>query len=498
MVKAYLRYEPAATWGVVCSGSTLAWVLSGSATPLLAAPALESVHFWDMRRGVRALTLTPPPPTTPGVALGEVTVLAASPSGSHLAAGHTDGAVRLWDAAAGELLATFRGHRGSVSALRFSRDGATLFSGGQDTEIVVWDVGAEAGLLRLRGHRGQVTDLVLVERAQVLVSASKDATLRCWDLRTQHCVQVVPAHRAELWSLDLNAAQTRLAVGGADDQLRWFRVCCKEGEEAEPEQAKQPKRKGGKGTENGAAEASNSSHVLPPPAEAADVLAPMGFLRRRAPERAASVRFGRAGPLAAQGQGSEILLVQSAGKAVELLVARSGAEALRHFKRRCRRKSKNAKGEEVDAKGEEEADASLSANVQYLAGSDELEMLRPVRSKHRLRSAALPPPFGRHFFALKSSRDPADVVSLVLGTASNGVEVHEAHLQASADPDKYSEDTAPALLSALDGQGHRGDVRAVALSPDDSVALSTSAGGSRLWDARSGAALRAAGGEGYG
>lgn len=222
MVKAYLRYELAGSWGVINSpGCNVCYDRSGR--HLLTA-SLENVSVWNIKQAVVAKTLTPPISQS-GKAAGEVTQIAASPSANQVAVGHADGTVRLWDLDSGECAATFSGHRKEVSALRFSRGGALLASGSKDTDVVVWDVAGEAGLYRLRGHRGQVTDLVFVERgSRRLVSCSKDEQVKVWDLDTQHCCQTVVGHRGEVWSLDVDPSETRLATGSSDAELRVYQI----------------------------------------------------------------------------------------------------------------------------------------------------------------------------------------------------------------------------------------------------------------------------------
>ena len=90
----------------------------------------------------------------------EVTQLAVSPEEKQLAAGHSDGTIRLWSLDEAESDAPAPGHKSGVSALRYSRNGALLASGGQDTHVVVWDVTSVTPLYRLQGHTGQVTGLV--------------------------------------------------------------------------------------------------------------------------------------------------------------------------------------------------------------------------------------------------------------------------------------------------------------------------------------------------
>ena len=80
MVKAYLRYEPAASFGGIVSGdSNIAYDSTGK---LLLAAALEKVGVWHVRQGVCGKTLAPVlSSTSRGPALA-VTSIAASPSPS--------------------------------------------------------------------------------------------------------------------------------------------------------------------------------------------------------------------------------------------------------------------------------------------------------------------------------------------------------------------------------------------------------------------------------
>ncbi len=66
--------------------------------------------------------------------------VAFSADGKRLASGHRDGTVRLWEAATGKELATFRGHRDEVRAVAFAPEGGLLASASNDTTVVVWAV----------------------------------------------------------------------------------------------------------------------------------------------------------------------------------------------------------------------------------------------------------------------------------------------------------------------------------------------------------------------
>ena len=69
-----------------------------------------------------------------------------SPDGTMLASAGWDRALRLWDVATGELLATLHGLERFYS-VAFTRDGRTLVAGGEGPtdrlgQILVWDLGS--------------------------------------------------------------------------------------------------------------------------------------------------------------------------------------------------------------------------------------------------------------------------------------------------------------------------------------------------------------------
>lgn len=51
MVKAYLRYEPLATFGVITS--TLSNIVYDHTGKIAVSPALEEVILWDLKKGVQ-------------------------------------------------------------------------------------------------------------------------------------------------------------------------------------------------------------------------------------------------------------------------------------------------------------------------------------------------------------------------------------------------------------------------------------------------------------
>ncbi|EFJ52522.1 hypothetical protein VOLCADRAFT_79148 [Volvox carteri f. nagariensis] len=449
MVKAYLRYEFSAAFGVITSSANPTYDASGK---LLFTASLENISVWNAKQGSLVRQLSPVVTSTStgsgasGGGVAEVTVLCCAPGSATIAAGYSDGTVRLWDYLSGECSVTFRGHKTAVSCLRYNGGGSLLVSGGRDTDLVVWDVVGETGLYRLKGHKDQVTDVSFLPGQSKLVSCSKDGLVKVWDLDTQHCCQTLTGHKAEVWSLDVNPAGTRLATGSTDNEIRVFAAVEVTGG-------------GGAPAAGGAAPGrEDRDHI---------VLVAMGSVRRGAAahERVAMLRFSGDG---------EWLGVQAAGKGLELFRVRDEDEARKKLKRRKRRRK-----EKVAKKAAGRATTGTTRTTEVTAAvmmtrttqRQDWAYLLAVSKGAKIKAFCFAPP------AVKLAAGVA--CRLVLSLSNNCIEI----LNVASETHSY--DTA----SRIDLGGHRSDVRALSLSSDDSALLTASSAALKLWNPRTGSCL---------
>ena len=143
-----------------------------------------------------------------------------------LAAGCSDGTVRIVDVHADSLVTTLSGHTGGVTALAVLPDGA-LASGSHDNAVRVWDLGALACVATLAGSVHTVRSLVVLRDGWLVsrdynwdVSAGDDA-VRLWDVRARTCVGVLGDARAPRWVAALAALPDgRLASVSRDDTIQ--------------------------------------------------------------------------------------------------------------------------------------------------------------------------------------------------------------------------------------------------------------------------------------
>jgi len=115
-------------------------------------------------------------PLSPELASG----LAAQPHGDLLAAGGGLG-VKVWDARRCQLRVPFYGHTCRVGCVAFSADGRWLASGGADGAVHLWDVAA-GGVLRTTWQHQHTVDAVRFAPDGRTIAALCDGVVRFWDV----------------------------------------------------------------------------------------------------------------------------------------------------------------------------------------------------------------------------------------------------------------------------------------------------------------------------
>lgn len=445
MVKSYLRYEPAISFGVIVSvEGNIAYDSSGKH---LLTPALEKVGVWHVRQGICTKTLAPSTSSSRSGPSLAVTAITPSPSSSLVAVGYADGSIRIWDSEKGTCETTLNGHKGAVTVLRYNKPGALLASGSKDNDVILWDVVGETGLFRLRGHRDQVTDLVFLESTKKLVSSSKDKFLRVWDLETQHCMQIISGHHSEIWAMDVDPEERYLVTGSADPEIRFYTVK----HDSDNRQAIS-NEKGAVSVNNGDMPAQNKWEVLKL----------FGEIKRQSKDRVATVRFNKSGSL---------LACQVAGKTLDIFHVLEDVLASRKAKRRLHRKKekKSAKGAlgTTESKEDTKHASEEDGNTPTITVSDVFKHLQTVRAGKKICSISFSP------ITPKSS-----LATLALSLNNNLLEFYSI------------ESSTTTKTLAIELQGHRSDVRSVTLSSDNTLLMSTSHNAVKIWNPSTGSCLR--------
>jgi eukaryotic-like serine/threonine-protein kinase len=196
--------------------------LSPDETLLAAGGSDGSIRLWDLGTREKLATLRNREHMRSGH--GSLTTsLAFSDDGALLASGHLDGAIYLWEIATGLELDVRMAHDGAVGGLGIPPGGRTLISGGADATLKFWDLeAARKGDARseLRRQPDAVLCLALAGQGRQVVTGHESRSLRVHDTSDHRLVATFHGHRAPLSALAISPAGDLVASGARDGFIR--------------------------------------------------------------------------------------------------------------------------------------------------------------------------------------------------------------------------------------------------------------------------------------
>ncbi|CUM64345.1 uncharacterized protein PRCAT00001947001 [Priceomyces carsonii] len=431
MVRSYDRFEQEKSFGVITSNSNIVYLppndddkskLIGKAI----TSALEDILIWDIKTGdiVARLSdgLTPGASNAPvNLAPATVTFLLHHMETNILAAGYSDGTIKIWDIASASVVISFQGHVSAISILKFDRSGTRLVSGSSDSSIILWDLVGEEGLFKLSGHKGQITGLnFLSQDSEVLdkdeledyiLSVSKDGLIKLWDLRTRQCVETHLAHSSECWSLGVMNTQTFAVTSGNKDQVKIWTI-----DLSKPDTQKLVER---------------------------------GSFEKQSKARCNDIGFNIFRDLV-------LFYIQNADRTIEVYRIRSESELKKGIARRRKRL------QEKDYSEEEIIQALKDSEISMMVTS-----FTTIRCNSKIRSCTW----------IKSGNRKIDIM---VSLSNNQIEYYTSQI-----PDNLATSAVYlSKLLSIDLLGHRTDIRSMDISSDDRLLVTCSNGELKVWNLR--------------
>lgn len=477
MVKSYLKYEFARSFGVVSSATAnVVWSPDapqlGSSTRRTGGgravvAANEEIFCWDVKKGELLSRWRDPK------CQHQVTSIAQSRADPDVfAVGYEDGSIRLWDSKIEAVVVSFDGHRSAITSLAFDDAGVRLASGAKDTDVIIWDLVAEVGLFKLRGHKDRVTalswlpfrkeleDAALDEGADTskleaitdsthagfLLTTGKDSLVKIWDTGAQQCIEThVTQTNGECWAMSVSPDRSGCITAGNDGELKVWSLDLK----------------GLSQRENRMQQNLDEKYLLE-----------RGTLYRQGKDRALGIHFHPR---------QDYFAVHGSEKAVEVWRIKSDHEIQKSMARKRKRKrekaaSKAPKGTAAadGAAGDEnEADSTPTPEI-----NDVFVLHVITRTGGRVRSMDWGNP--------SSSKS----LQILVALGNNQLEYYSISHSDSGKKSKAAEPPDYTRSFAVEMPGHRTDVRSLSLSTDDRMLSSASNGDLKVWNVQSGNCVR--------
>ncbi|GIH02551.1 hypothetical protein Rhe02_06180 [Rhizocola hellebori] len=136
-----------------------------------------------------------------------------------LASSGQDGRVRLWNTGDGEPMLTLEHGGGPVRSVAFAPDGATVVSGGNDGAVALWDTSTGARLATL-ADEGRSVWAVTHSSTGTIAACSADATIRLWDTSSLERPRQLASDQDTVWSLAFSADGQLLFSGGNNGSVQ--------------------------------------------------------------------------------------------------------------------------------------------------------------------------------------------------------------------------------------------------------------------------------------
>lgn len=286
---------------------------------------------------------------------------------------------------------------------------------------------------RLKSHHDAITGVAFAPTpgadAHYLYSVARDGLLKLWDLRLQHCIETTVSGDEQLWSLAVCEADDALLVitGGAAGHVRLWEA---------------------RGDALRAGLTSGNAHIT----------TAQGTLDLPSSQRVPQVNV----------HGS-LLAAACGDRAVHVFRMRTADEAQKKQARRMRR------AREKGAEPEEAPPLTWAARIEPYV------VVRPTIG--RVRSFSFP--------VGAPTPAPDAAVPFLCALTTNSAEIMSIPPPPRTRAEKQEAPVEAQVLYVLEQPGHRSDVRAAALSTDDSLlATVCSAGQLKVWNVRTGRCVR--------
>lgn len=201
------------------TGSIQSLIITADSQTLISGSFDQTIKLWCLERGEFLGNLAEK--------AGHISALALSTDGQTLASAGGDGMITLrqLDTARIGTKPTFTlalsGNLSSVASLFISPDDQILVAGCTDGNVKLWQLATGELVNILHGHTAPVTSVVFSLNSPTLISGSADGTIRTWDMKTGKQLSILPHNSAvSVMSVAISPDGQLIAGGTADNMIK--------------------------------------------------------------------------------------------------------------------------------------------------------------------------------------------------------------------------------------------------------------------------------------
>ncbi len=191
--------------------------VSGSST-LVSTGSDGTLRLWDAAKGELVRTLE----------AGENLTGALAVQAQSAAVGHQDGTVAIWDLERGQRLRTFKRNDALIWSIAFAGETQRVLSAGHDWAVALWDQRRDAGPVHLfEGHDNAVQAVAFAPRAStgggagaLIATGSADKTVKLWGASDFALIRTYRGHRDFVGALAFSPDGGQLASASFDKIIK--------------------------------------------------------------------------------------------------------------------------------------------------------------------------------------------------------------------------------------------------------------------------------------